>query len=178
MEYGDISWTKTNIWFWSLSTFSLWCQLFSTTYNFFLKKGIRLSDFWGSFFVLENTNPQPSSFSVQHAVKLQQGGNIGKSYLELWMPLEKTAAISHPPVVAISKAISAIRAEFSDTALQNQTIEGLKYCYLCEIWILKAHAEVARRRVCMESLPALLTKKLRSLEAPAVRHGCCDHAKT
>ena len=47
MEYGDMLWTKTNIW--SLSTFSLWCQLFSTTYNFFLKKGIRLSDFCGSF---------------------------------------------------------------------------------------------------------------------------------
>ena len=44
-------------------------------------------------------NLQSGPFFVEEAVELKQGWRKGKSNFELWMPLEDTATITHPPAI-------------------------------------------------------------------------------
>ena len=60
---------------------------------------------------------QPGSLPIGQAMKLKQGWNIGKSNVELWVPLENAAAVTHPPIVSIPETMAAIRAKLSKTSL-------------------------------------------------------------
>ena len=61
---------------------------------------------------------QSRAFFVFEAVELQQGGCVRKADVEFWMPLEDTASITDPPVVAIPPMAVAF-LELGNSALNS-----------------------------------------------------------
>ena len=60
----------------------------------------------------------PSCLPVVHAVELQDRRHIGKAYPEPRVPLEHTAPVAEPAVVALTPYMSVPCLELSDSSLR------------------------------------------------------------